>query len=56
MNGLILTENNGRSCDKNFGKLTSLIDLSMRISSSSSGYCSLRLPAAVNTDFTALIP
>ena len=33
-----------------------MMDLNMRISSLSSGYRSFKLPAAVRTDLTALIP
>lgn len=39
-----------------FGRLTSLMDLSSSTSSSCSGYFNLRLPAAVKTDLTALMP
>lgn len=73
--------NSGKSWLRNLGRLTSMIDLSIRMFSFSSGYLSyklthtailsdnvfhwfdcpgvtltFRLPAAVNTDLTALMP
>ena len=46
----------GTSWAKNLARFTSMIARNISTLSSSSGYFSFRLPAAVNTDFTALIP
>lgn len=51
-----VTWNSGRSWLRNFGRLTSMIERSTRISSDCSGYLSFKFPAAVSTDFTARIP
>lgn len=50
------TLNNGKSSLRNLGKLTSLILRNIKIFSSTSGYFIFKLPAAIRTDFTALIP
>ena len=44
------------TCERNFGRLTSMMALSRRMASFWLGNLSLRLPAAVSTDLTARMP
>ena len=44
------------TCERNLGRLTSVMLRSMRMLSSASGLIRLRLPAAVSTDLTARMP
>lgn len=51
-----VTSNSGTSCAKNLAMLTSMSARSSSTLSTSSGYLSFKLPAAVSTDFTARMP
>ena len=53
---LVIPLKRGRSKAKNLAKLTSLMALNIKIDSFSLGSFLLRLPAAVMTDLTALMP
>lgn len=53
---LVIPLNKGKSNAKNLAKFTSLMALNMRIASFYCGNFLFKLPAAVSTDLTALIP